>query len=137
MIEETFVNFEVAQLLKVKGFDELCSCRYFINGAKTEAHQYLHRNTDSDMRGRCTAPTQQRVLKWLREVHNIHISICLGADVDNPNHIFYNPQIATFIPHKSVTYLGEFGDEEFNTSEEACEAAIKYCLENLIEKKDD
>ncbi len=70
-----------------------------------------------------SAPTLQMAMKWLREVHNIHIYT-----------------IDTFIGFKYVIQDMFHHDEDihpidgmcFSSNEEAAEEAIKYCLENFI-----
>lgn len=86
MINEDYVSFEVAKLLKEKGFDEPCHKIYEENGVRFSNGDYL-RNSESDgcifTEGPCedntrtfvTAPSYGHVMKWLREVHNIFISI--------------------------------------------------------------
>ena len=77
-------------------------------------------------------------MKWLREVHRIHIEICLyktSEDDIEPMKSRKTPYY-TFGVWDSVT--GYNVDERLindfigDTYEQACEAAIKYCLENLI-----
>lgn len=136
MITEDFVSFKLAKLLKVKGFDVPCNSRFYKRVLDRDPDVYgssIRENFNSgDLRNTWSRPTHQMVMKWLRGKYNIHIAVNLGADADNPNHVFYNPQIAIFEPHKHVTYLGEFGEDEFDANEQACEAAIVYCLTHLI-----
>ena len=61
------------------------------------------------------APTQAMAMKWLREVHDIKIMICPCAD-------------GTY----GYKTLNGFWHVNFDSYEDAVEAAIKYCLENLI-----
>ena len=60
-------------------------------------------------------------LKWLREVHNVFISIQQHIDM---SYVWYS--------YKDGAPKGCDRKSHNNTYEEACEAAIKYCLENLI-----
>ena len=123
MITEDYVSFETAKLLKEKGFDDFtCHSYFYKNGDIEEETRY---------EGDFGRPTLQMVMKWLREVHNIHISIEIGFDIDNHQYYFFVPSVCSF-SDKSGEYETPFGEKEFNTYEEACEAAIKYCLENLI-----
>lgn len=131
MITEDYISFEVAKLLKEKGFDEPCHALYHNGEDKIffglDVDSYHNTNLNVDY---YACPTLQMAMKWLREVHKIHITIgytfkadanliddyasyCFG--VENAKTFFYHPQ-----------------DEWYNTYEEACEAAMKYCLENLI-----
>ena len=134
MITEDYVSFETAKLLKEKGFNEPCRKIYFTNGDLTDADaSYLCEITNSCMpgfrqNGLCTSPTQQMVMKWLREVHKINLHLVPfygfnGEYTDNCKWIygidFKNKGISLNFP-------------KFNSYEEACESAIKYCLENLI-----
>lgn len=124
MIREDYVSFETAKLLKEKGFDESTLWFYVGDGTKYLAHKTL--NGDWYRR-----PTLQMAVKWLREVHKIHISVEMGFDVDNHQYYFFVPSVCRF-SDKSGEYENPFGEKEFDTYEEACEATIKYCLENLI-----
>lgn len=55
MIEESYVSFDTARMLKEAGFDVPCRGGYHVN------------------RFRYEAPTQALAARWLREVHNIMI----------------------------------------------------------------
>ena len=120
MITEDYVSFEVAKLLKEKGFDEKCNIAYF-NGTLV----------DYTMFGFCLGgdllycPTLQMAMKWLREVHKWHIEISRG-EYGYFVHIVSAKNLST--ENYAVQLEGGY-----NLSyEEACESAIKYCLENLI-----
>ena len=61
MIEESYVSFETARLLKEAGFDVPCDNYY---------------DKDGFFRGDFKAymcPTQALAARWLREVHGIHV----------------------------------------------------------------
>ena len=122
MITEDYVSFEVAKLLKDKGFDEKCYVNYNFNGET----QHFNYHIPSDG---VACPTLQIAMKWLREVHKLHIIIQYG-NVGQPK----DPQMQYWF--EVVDAKGQYCDSNIvdgNTSyEEACEAAIKYCLENLI-----
>jgi hypothetical protein len=119
MITEDYVSFEIAKLLKEKGFNE---------------DSWFHYDTDGDIvtRGyRLNHPddiptwTLQMVMKWLREVKEVFIAIGF-CDYPSLHKSEWIPEIST---HDSV-----FPDSviAYDTYEKACEEAIKYCLENLI-----
>ena len=130
IIEEDYVSYETAKLLKEKGFDCKCSCYYsFDNGEDKKFNKYSldwDWNNDCLLRYCYSAPTLQITMKWLREVHNIHICYSLGYADDSPWYTVYIHKIdggdCQDIPLRF----------NYKTCEEACEAAIKYCLENLI-----
>lgn len=131
MITEDYVSFEIAKLLKDKGFDEPCRTFYkgkeLINDVCTQYYQWNSKSTF----GLISAPTHQMAMKWLREEHKIFIYI--------------EPFITTSGLHGYKPYctkiggefmwrnpLMEYSNTSSDTYEEAVEAALKYSLENLI-----
>ena len=130
MITEDYVSYETAKLLKEKGFscDEISCIKVF------KGHTYKIHGTVIDADEDVTIPTIQLAMKWLREVHNIYINIDIHwLYFANQNGFMY---IITKILENGTDYVNSNGDENdeyfYSTYEEACEAAIKYCLENLI-----
>ena len=129
MIEEDYVSFETAELLKEKGFDEVCfSCyEYFESGVtlyKGWIFEYKGYSVlNSSDRIKC--PTLQMAVKWLREVHNMYIEICVGA-----GYIYGDVVFKSAVYNDELDCLSE--PESFPSYEEAVEAALKYCLERLI-----
>lgn len=128
MITEDYVSFETAKLLKEKGFNEPCRGNYYWDFddkdnsivAFGEWTAQAYKNDFEDEVFICSAPTLQMAMKWLREVHHIFIRVI-------QSHIEY---CACEIYYNRVSHY-EFR-ESFNSYEEACEAAIKYSLKNLI-----
>lgn len=128
MIEEVYVSFDTAKLLKEKGFDEPCR-RYWRNYSDFSFEHTKDFVSVKDVY--LLAPTQQMVMRWLREVYNLNCEIG------------YDYELKWYWQIKSLTEVAEYdypemkvwqpsNAENVNTYEEACEAAIKYCLENLI-----
>ena len=78
--------------------------------------------------GAYTAPTQSLALKWLREVHRIEIYIVL-SELNADNSKKYMFDIYSSDINRGFDSVQK---EEFNSYEEAVEAALKYTLENLI-----
>lgn len=105
MVNEDYVSFETAKLLKEKGFDEECQQYY------------------GDYRYPC--PTLQMAIKWLREVHNIDIIV--PPQFDNSKWTYSAIIFKLSIPCTEIR-LNDNKDKK----EQACEAAIRYTLENLI-----
>lgn len=126
MIEEAYVSFETAKLLKEKGFDEEC-CTSYTRHPSYEDPIIMCHDATTNSKGvlfallpvLASAPTQQMAMKWLREVHNIDISIIpLRSNKE------YLPRVESDILDYDAIPCREY--------EEACEAAFRYCLENLI-----
>lgn len=123
MITEDYVSFEVAKLLKEKGFDESCIYVYRHDGSQD--------TWDADKENiACQKPTLQMVMKWLREEKHYYIQVMLDGWVLG----FYLGYYVVIQKTDSdfEMMLSDVCEEVFyKTYEEACEAAIKYCL-NLI-----
>lgn len=155
MITEDYVSFGVAKLLKERGFNEWCFKCYGVavlhNGAdisfdeecelKDEGrgdeieyveggilYDYASNNREK-VRTVWAAPTLWAAMKWLREKYNTHIE---------PRY-FPTPNIYRYvIIHSPATFENiDSHPQYFNTYEEACEAGIRYCLENLIQDRHD
>jgi len=125
MITEDYVSFETAKLLKDTGFKiPYDSFRgVYINGIFKRLNPggaYGH-NSEDEIVEVCSL---QMAMKWLRKKYNIHIE---------PRY-FPMPNIYRYvIIHSPMTIENiDSHPQYFNTYEEACETAIKYCLENLI-----
>jgi hypothetical protein len=130
MITEDYVSFETAKLLKEKGFEYNPDESYWLIDANNimywisciGAYDYVDVPTESFQRPKngYRLVTQAMAMKWLRE-KNIIINVWYnGVDWDAE---YYNDEDENFY------FITE---PSCNSYEEACEAAIKYCLENLI-----
>ena len=129
IIEEAYVSFETAKLLKDKGFNQNCAT-YYLDG-----HVWRHYHGEVIPKGKqiYAAPTQQMAMRWLREVHKIHIqALCPVIDVDcDITGVTYNVVISN-LRNCCISFDTSIENVEYDSYEEAVEAAIKYCLENLI-----
>lgn len=74
MIKEDYVSFEVAKLLKENGFKGERE-HFYEDNKITNYINYWFRITPEQRYEAIEAPTLQMAMKWLREVHNIFISI--------------------------------------------------------------
>ena len=142
MIQDEYIKFETAKLLKEKGFDEKCGyCYAFFDEDDIRVLELKHHISGLSLaEKRYPYVTQSVAMKWLRKEHKIGIFprqyhiykdnavsdefgygveiIKLGTDIPlNPNGEKISDKDRYFI---SASY------------EQACEAAIKYCLINLI-----
>lgn len=125
-INEDYVSFEIAKLLKEKGFKEPTLA--YAYGQDMVAYYSQPKVTDdyNVEAGRYPLLTLQMAMKWLREAHKIYIDISpTYSEVEKTIHFIW--QIF------DSNYDG-VGDCEifYSEYETACEAVIKYCLENLI-----
>jgi hypothetical protein len=115
----TPVKFEIAKLLKEKGFDG--ECRLCVEDGDERPLPFncgntIHRNS---LHPYYSAPTIAEVVMWLYDKHGIWISVDPENDA---NAWFY-----TISHNKSETIFGNL-----NSPTEAYEAAIEYTLTNLI-----
>lgn len=135
MITEDYTSYEVAKLLKEKGFDEICSHEWGvpdIDGGyilqKWSIYNGEIRNSEL-INDAYACPTHQMAMKWLREVHKVHISIYpFNRELPVTDEFYYTCDIATSKLSSKEGHLRGV----WKTYEEATEAAIKYTLENLI-----
>ena len=124
-ITEDYVSFEVAKLLKEKGFHEPCIATYNSTTKNFQVEE-IYEDWTIHWKGYISVPTQQMAMKWLREVHKLHIGIARGPKG-------YHITIET-IPLGVVKYITKeiVGTTYVNSYEKAVEAALKYCLEKII-----
>ena len=130
MIKEAYCSFEVAKLLKEKGFGIKEETRgyYPIKGDATGRLMFgaeYHHNTSQVQ---IAAPTHQMAMAWLREEHDIFIDI----SYDDLDFYWIVESIAADVPVQDRPKLLKNGTACHRTYEEAVETALKYCLENLI-----
>lgn len=118
MIKEACCSFEVAKLLKEKGFDSPCMGRYSVRSK--EFHLDCTKICNNGGLFECAAPTHQMAMRWLRQEKDIIINV--WYDGGDWNTEYYNNEDENF---HLITCL-------CNSYEEAVEVALKYCLENLI-----
>ena len=123
-ITEDYVSFEIAKLLKEKGFDEQCAKFAYKIGNRIKYAIDKDCPCNSDLkyiyREARSLPTLQMAMKWLREIHKIDVWV----ECHSSNRRY-----------KGYIHSEQRGDEALfyeNSYEKACEAAIKHCLENLI-----
>lgn len=126
MITEDYVSIETAKLLKEKGYFNISDTLYKENGEFVRYKVGLNNKGFSATLGNFyEAPTLQIAMKWLRKEKKI---ICLPhIEPIEEKWFFYVvklPQASDFPEYMSSVI--------YDTYEKACEAAIKYCLENLI-----
>ena len=72
MIEESYVSFDTAKMLKEAGFREKTKTHYSNSGEVWETAMLADYNDDFNCNA-CSRPTQSLAARWLREVHKLHI----------------------------------------------------------------
>ena len=114
MITEDYVSFEVAKLLKEKGFDY-------------QGFDYIDFEGEVIKQDR---PTHQMAMKWLREEYEIDIIPII-------RHNFKYAQESPFRDYACRVYdcdgnIVLSATKWYSRYENAVEAALKYCLEKII-----
>lgn len=135
-IVEEYCSFEVAKLLQNKGFD-LPGCPFSCQQEQDtwiRDYSYSIPNPDYDETLPFDSPdmtvtvphvTQSIAMRWLREVHAI---VVVAFPIRTfKGELAYNASIYdTDAEHKKLM------NKDYRSYEQACEEAIKYCLENLL-----
>ena len=129
MVEESYVSFETARLLKEKGFAGECDWYYPKDGWEIEQLDLYELNYCRE--SFIEAPSLALVMRWLREVRGILLWMYPVIPLSVPqNKKEFNWE---WDGKKQLHSAIHFGDKQkYKSYEEAAEAAIKYCLENLI-----
>ena len=130
MITEDFCSYDVAKLLKEKGFDELCIFKYSSEGVRMKAgvaiDEWQNSELDDD---EYSCPSLAMAMKWLREVHKLAFIISpqwAEGDMRNPCRWYWEIRGLEDID------LDVYSNPLCNTYKEAVEAACLYALKNLI-----
>ena len=126
MIKEAYCSKEVSKLLKEKGFNE--PCFYYYKDGVLMFSPFL-KGRNSYQTNTYSAPTHQMAIAWLREVHNICITIYPDKE-KGYEAVLYDIENDVEIILQSFGVYGIHIYKEIY--EEAVEAALKYVLENLI-----
>lgn len=112
---EKHIEFELAKLLKEKGFDKPVY-QYYRDEEKIVILSSPN-NANQHGGGFVSAPTIAQVVMWLYEKHGVWIEVRKSYLLHQFVAVTKNPRI-------------ELSSKDSPT--EAYEAAIKYCLENII-----
>ena len=125
MIKEAYVSFEIAKLLKEKGFDEKVFTYYEDEVLKDGLWFEWNRSP----LGHIAAPTHQMACAWLREVHKVLIVID-AYHTDHWEGYIDSFEIRIYSHVSTIIVPNEIAHHTDYT--EAVEAALKYSLENLL-----
>jgi hypothetical protein len=131
-MEKEFVSYEIALKLKELGFDEPCITYYYELTSNLRTHlaidiRYAWTYLGTNKLGFTLAPLYQQVFKWIREKHNIDISINTIYSKYNENTIKqYSGVIDTKTMYTNVGFYDNY--------EEAQLAGLQKMIE-IIENK--
>lgn len=127
-MNEDYVSFETAKLLKEKGFDEVCIGFYT---PQKELHFTLLEETNSMwLDDSISAPTLQMAMKWIRKKYNAYpvpYALSLGWAFD----IFDLTKTDITGSKKIYSMDAPLKSDCFDSYENAAEAAINYYLDNF------
>ena len=112
---KTPVNFELAKLLKEKGFDTPIRNAWYIGEV---AYWKIPKN-HNDSNVKVSAQTIADVVMWMHEKHGIWIAVVRFKDHASDN-------------NEEHTFRHTFLFKEYKSPTEAYEGAIEYTLKNLI-----
>lgn len=144
-MKEAYVTFEVAKLLKEKSFDWEVRTYYNEDGDELRLHDDFSDMSNSEIDTcdpdyidyldiHCTRPTQQMAMRWLRENYDIMIIPNRDKIVDVAPEPFYD--YYCIIRHNGNEYWISSLDlpdaQHYTEYEDVVEAALQYCLTNLI-----
>lgn len=137
MNKEAYVKAEVAKLLKQKGFDWKVFHFYdgdghlmYREGDCYSLYNWNYPTKDEYGSHYCSAPTQQMACDWLREEHEIDIIPII-------RHSLKYAQESPFRDYACRVYYCDgniilSATKWYSRYENAVEAALQYCLTNLI-----
>ena len=123
MIEESYVSFDTAKLLKEAGFDVPCFNQY------TERGTIWHCDCPENFnKSQCvtSCPTQDLAARWLREVYNVAIYSLYDDDMEQ---WFYVVDAFT----KNPVINGFWSGSEYDDYESAFEDGLREAIK-LIKK---
>ena len=123
MIEESYVSFETAKMLKEAGFDVPCTSNYMTSKSSWNDLQRANFNASETTYSR---PTQALAARWLREVYNVAIYSFYDTDMEQ---WFYVVDAFTKNPVINVFQSGS----EYDDYESAFEAGLREAIK-LIKK---
>lgn len=125
MIEESYVSFDTAKLLKEAGFDVPTSTHYSNSGEVWQSSAPEDCNDDKSCKA-CSRPTQALAARWLREVYNVAIYSLYDDDMEQ---WFYVVDAFT----KNPVINGFQSGSEYDDYESAFEDGLREAIK-LIKK---
>lgn len=121
-IQESYCSFEVSKLLQSKGFNVPCRKAYMYRFLEHTYDTYKGVLIDAPLICDIYAPTHALAIEWIR----VNFGIWISVFNDDVNFFWMG-----IILNTKERIRGDNG-EEFNTPQEATEAALLYTLNKLI-----
>ena len=122
-MKEQLISFETAKLAKEKGFYEPCFYYFSLEGDEKEFIEDGYYFKSLGENGRLILrPTQSLLQKWLREVHNIDITILIRG-ISDYDVVVHKDRNLKFEKTIFITY-----ENKKIVYEEALEIALKQSL---------
>ena len=118
-MEDLFVPYEQALVLKELGFDEENILGYYIGNRIVDLVEYKFTIEYYHHIEIIPAPLYQQTLKWFRDTYNLHYIVCKNIQIDG-----YGYREVTQIPYMK---------EDKETMFESYREAELECLKKLIE----
>jgi hypothetical protein len=117
---DTLISFETAKLAKEKGFYDTSSGYAYFFGKLQRCDGQVYNPKD-----RCDASTQSLLQKWLRETHDIHVTVFTFYR----DGIFIH-RVCKVMKHTTIWSMEEssMSFREFHKYEEALEIGLQEAL---------
>lgn len=127
-IEEDYVSFETAKLLKENGYNE--ECAYYIIRDEDGCIRHLYASTVSSLTKTnkilYKSPTLYEAQKWLREKHKMFVSAAPQPPFTKPLEFFYWIDF----PEETIDNYGSLVIvEHFSSYEQALDKGIQDALD--------
>lgn len=130
MVKEAYVSFEVAKLLKEKGFKEKVRALWIgtihpylsVSGIKEDDYNY-------GGTALCSAPTHQMACAWIRKKG---YSIEVHATASGWNWEVCKVNGTSIAFGGTTPFIGENDGDIWGDYDKCMESALLYCLTNLI-----
>ena len=141
---EDYVSYEIAKLLREKGFNiyGYASIKVFGGNTYEVNGEWITPKEDTII------PTLQMAMKWLRKVHSILLVVDYIYECTNTSYVYKIYRLGENGKPEREPVMGvsdkddkehivgyrdyQLSYKDYATYEEATEAGIQYCLENLI-----
>ena len=122
MIEESYVSFDTAKMLKEAGFNDICRCDYDgVDGFR------WFRIGKSIPKGWVPCPTQALAARWLREVH--HYAVCVWYSAEHEKWFYAHGNLDNMMFDEEYS----ISDFIYDSYEQALEAGLQEAIK-LIKK---